>query len=117
MSGLRGVVLTIRFLMELGLLASVSLWGFDAGAGSGSLALGFVAPVAVAVIWGLFVAPRARWPLPVGARVALELELFGAGTLALLSLGSVALAAIFAVLAVGTSLLNASYGRTGSGVP
>jgi len=108
----RGVVLTVRFLMELALLAAVSLWGFNAGAGSGSLALGFVAPVAVAVIWGLFVAPKARWPLPVRGRVALELALFGAGTLALLTLGSVVLAVVFAVLAVGTSLLNASYGKT-----
>ena len=117
MNGVRGVVLTVRFLMELGLLAAVSLWGFDAGAGSGSMALGFVAPLAVAVIWGLFVAPKARWPLPVGARVALELVLFGLGTLALLSLGSVVVALVFAVLAVGTSLLNASYPRTGSEVP
>ena len=37
--------------------------------------------------------------------------------LALLALGSVVLAVVFAVLAVGTSLLNASYGRTPSEVP
>jgi hypothetical protein len=104
-------VLTVRFLMELGLLAAVSLWGFSTGAGAWSSVLGFGAPLLVAVIWGLFVAPKAKWPLPVAARVALELVLFGAGALALAALGSVVLAMSFAVVAVVTSLLNAYYPR------
>ena len=107
MTGFRGVVLTVRFLMELTLLTVASVWGFSVGAGAWAWLLGIGAPLVVAVIWGMFVAPKARWPLPVSARVVLELVLFGAGALALATVANTALAVAFAALAVVTSLLNA----------
>jgi len=70
-----------------------------------------------AVIWGAFVAPRARWPVPLGARVAIELALFGAASLALWSAGHPAFSIVLAVLALATSVLNAMQERSGEPVP
>jgi hypothetical protein len=35
LSGLRGVILTLRFLCELAMLAALAYWGFTVGDGAG----------------------------------------------------------------------------------
>ncbi len=77
---LRGVVLTVRFVLELAMLAGVAVvvtrlipgpWGWVAAA---------VAVVAVATLWGLLLSPKAKVALPAGAGLAIEAALFvGAG--------------------------------------
>jgi Protein of unknown function (DUF2568) len=114
MSGLRGIVLTIRFLCELAMLAGLASWGFRVGDGAGAWLLGIGAPVLAAAIWGAFVAPRARWPVPVPVRLVTELVLFGAAVAALAAAGQPVLAATLAVAALATSLVNA---RSSPGVP
>ncbi len=52
--------LGLRFLLELGALAAVAYWGFTTNDGVLRWALGIAAPVAVAVVWWLFVSPKAR---------------------------------------------------------
>jgi Protein of unknown function (DUF2568) len=106
-SGLRGITLTVRFLCELAMLAALAYWGFRVGDGVGAWALGIGAPLLAAVVWGAWVAPKARWPVPIPTRVLLELILFGAAAGALAIAGQPLLAVVLGVAALATSLLNA----------
>jgi hypothetical protein len=90
-----------RFLLELSALAALAVWGFNTANGIAlQLVLAIAAPIAAATVWGLFVAPRARFPLPTLVRSGVELLVFGSATLAIWAVGAPALAAIFAGLAV-----------------
>jgi Protein of unknown function (DUF2568) len=106
MGTIRGVTLAARFLCELGMLAALAFWGFGAGDGAGAWLLGIGAPTLAAAVWGAFVAPRARWPVPPPVRVAVELVLFAAAAGALAAAGQPAAAAALGVAGVGTLLLN-----------
>lgn len=117
MSALRGITLGVRFLCELGMLAALAFWGAQVGDGIGGAALALAAPIAAAGVWWAFVAPKARWPAPIGVRVAIEFVLFGAACVALWSAGQPALAIVLAVLAAVTSVLNAVQERSGEPVP
>jgi Protein of unknown function (DUF2568) len=59
-----------------------------------------------ATVWGAFVAPRARWPVPAPVRVAIELVLFAASAGAMVDAGQPAAAAVLGIAGVVTSLLN-----------
>jgi hypothetical protein len=116
MSGLRGVTLTVRFLCELAMLAALAFWGFGAGEGVGAWVLGIGAPVLAAAVWGAFVAPKARWPVPAPLRVAIELVLFGVAAASLAAAGQPLAGVILGVAGVVTSLLNEAQERqAGSG--
>jgi hypothetical protein len=110
-SGLRGVTLTLRFLCELAMLAALALWGFGAGDGAGAWLLGIGAPLLAAAVWGAFVAPRARWPVPAPVRVAIELVLFAAATAALAAAGQPVAAVVLGAVGLVTSLLNEAQER------
>ncbi|MFB9234473.1 YrdB family protein [Plantactinospora siamensis] len=112
---LRGLNLTLRFLLELVALAALGYGGWQAGwSGWSRPLLAVLLPVAGAVLWGLFVAPRARYPLPDPLRLLPEWVVFGGATLALLLTGHPVLAVVFAVLAaanrVALRLLDTSTG-------
>ena len=107
MSGLRGVVLTVRFLCELGMLIGLVYWGFTVGDGAAAWVLGIGAPAIVAVIWGTFIAPKATRPLSIPFRVSIEIDLFVLTAVALWFADAPAAAIALGVLGVTTSLLNA----------
>jgi hypothetical protein len=107
-SGLRGVTLTVRFLCELAMLAALAYWGFTIGEGAGAWVLGVGGPLLAAIVWGALVAPKARWPVPLPTRVAVELVLFGSAAGALAVTGQPLAALVLGVAALATSLLNAS---------
>jgi len=113
----RTVTLGVRFLCELGMLAALAIWGAHVGEGVGAIALAVGLPFAAAAIWWASVAPKARWPVPLGVRVAIELALFGAASLALWSAGYPAFAFVLALLALVTSVLNAMQERSGEPIP
>lgn len=117
MSALRGVTLGVRFLCELGMLAALAVWGAHVGQGIGSVVLAIGAPIASASVWWAFVAPKARWPVPLGVRVAIEFVLFAVASLALWATGRSVAAAVLAGLALATSALNAVQERAGQPVP
>ena len=85
--GLRGATLTARFLCELAMLAALAFWGYVAGDGVWAWLLGLAAPAVAAVVWGTFVAPRAKVPVPAPVRVAVELVLFAAAAAGLAAAG------------------------------
>ena len=104
---MRVINLTIRFLLELCALAGLCYSGYHAVSDEAArIVLAIAAPLALAVLWGLFAAHKARFPPPRGLKAILGfLFLEGAaGSLALAGQGE--LAAIFAaVIAVNSALL------------
>ncbi|WP_202804851.1 YrdB family protein [Nocardia brasiliensis] len=81
---MRAVNLVVMFLLELGVIAGVAVWGFSV---SGGLVVrvvaGVLAPLLFILMWAMFgAAADARFPLTGAWRVALELIWFGGGALA-----------------------------------
>jgi hypothetical protein len=98
--------LVLRFVLELAALAALGYWGATAsGAVSARVLLGVGAPVAAAVFWGAFVAPRARVVLPTAVRMALGLAVFGCAAAALAARGHGRLATGFGAAAAANTLL------------
>ena len=110
----------LRFALELAALTALGLWGWRHGSGIWAWVLAIGLPLAAAVLWGAFVAPKAKWFLPLGGRLAVEAIVFGAATVALISLGYPVLAVNFAVLASANSILvhlNRDDERVRKGLP
>ena len=91
----------LAFILELAMLAAFGYWGFH---GDKSLLakwiLGIGLPVITAVIWGMYLAPRAAHRLGNISGNLLSLILFLCGAAALLYTGHTSLAIIFAVTAI-----------------
>jgi uncharacterized protein DUF2568 len=96
---MRAANLGLRFLLELGALAALGWWGWTVHP-----ALGLVLPVVTAVVWGLFVSPKARYPVSRVAWYAIQVVIFGAAALALGAVWSVVAGIVFA-LAVAANLV------------
>jgi hypothetical protein len=69
--------LTVRFLLELALLAGSVAWAWLSFSGGLRWVVAIAAPVLIAVTWGMFLSPRAAVPLPEWARFTIEAVLFG----------------------------------------
>jgi hypothetical protein len=91
------IVMAIRFRCELAMLAALALWGAQAG----GVPVAIAAPLIAGIVWGVWIAPRARHRLRDPARFAVESVLWLAATLALLD--RLPLAIAFAVLAFATA--------------
>jgi hypothetical protein len=85
--------LGLRFLLELCLLTALAYVGLQL-----NVVLSVVLPVAAAVLWVLFVAPRARYPLPLGPWVGIQILLFGGAVAGLIAVGSPVLGILFGVV-------------------
>ena len=60
--------LTVAFLSELAALAALALWGWSAGASTGTkLLLAVAAPAVAGVLWGVFAAPLLATTGPLAA--------------------------------------------------
>ena len=105
----QGIVMTVFFLMELAALASFGVWGFHVPSGLAlKIALGIGTPLAVAVLWGMFIAPKASFPVTIPVRALLQAVVFGMAALALYASGKPTLAVAFLALAAVEMAL--SYG-------
>lgn len=99
------VLLTLRFLTELALIVVLALAGVFASLPlAGRIVIGVAAPVLAMVIWGLWMAPRARRRLQDPLRLAAELVLFAVAAAALALTGPVLAAVVFAVIAMGVAI-------------
>jgi hypothetical protein len=99
------------FASELALLAVLAVAGAAASMGlAWRIVLAVAGPVLAVAIWGLLIAPRARHRLRDPVRLAAETVLFAASSVALALAGQVLLAAVFAILAIGSfvSLMSAN---------
>jgi len=102
---LHGANEALAFLLELVMLATLAWWGVKTGTSvAARVLLGAGAPLAAAVVWGLFAAPRARIRLPMAGVLAVKVLAFGAAAAAIYAVGQHWLGICFAVVA----LLNTS---------
>lgn len=92
--------LTLAFVMELAALTALALWGWkvaDAAVVKVVSAIGL--PLAAAVIWGLFAAPKASFDIPLLA-IATKVVVFGGAAAALWDIGYGSVAVVFMLLVV-----------------
>lgn len=99
-NGFAATNLTVKFLLELAALALLGYWGAVTGDGFGAVVLAVVAPALMAVVWGMFAAPRAARRLRAAARIPLELGIFAVAGVAGFAAGAVVISTVFVVLAV-----------------
>ncbi len=106
MGALKIINLAVRFLLEICVLICVGYWGFKTHTGwllKILFALG--GPLLIAVIWGMFAAPKAAYRLQGSAFLALEVLVFGSGVAALFLTKNSALAWVFAVVLIVNKIL------------
>ena len=101
MSALKSINLTISFLLEPVLVATVAFYGFTLSLPfPARLLLGLALPIVVVVFWAWFMAPRAERRVPDRWKPVLALALFvGASALLMVSGHGVA-GGVFSVVAV-----------------
>lgn len=99
-------MLTLRFLSELTVLATLAVAGAKASEPLGvRIALAVGGPIVAAVTWGLVIAPQAQHRLADPWRLVAEIVLFGIATAALVLESAVIAAVIFFVLTVGIAII------------
>lgn len=108
MVGVRMAVLIVRFAVEVAMLVALATAGARLGVGISSWVLGIALPVVAIAAWGQWVAPKARRPVSLGVRVAIELMLFGATTALLATADLPGWAVAFGVVSVAVSLATAA---------
>lgn len=100
--------LAVRFLLELCMLAAISYWGFKTHpAWFFKILFGIGLPVLIAVLWGMFLAPKASRPLTGVSFFVLEMLLFASGAVALFASGKPSLGWAYTItLLVNKALLT-----------
>ncbi len=107
------LVLTLRFALELTLLAVVGWWGYSVG----GVLVGALCVIVVAVVWGLLLSPKARFPLPAQVRNAVEVAVFLLAAAGLAMLGHPALGVLLIAADVLILLSLWRLGATTGGEP
>jgi uncharacterized protein DUF2568 len=102
----RAANLVLRFLLELSALIATAYWGFATASGLTQWVLGLGAPALVALVWGLFVSPKAKVELPRPAQFAIELLVFAAAALALIVADQPVLGIVLAGIELVSGTLN-----------
>ncbi len=106
MDALKLLNLAVRFLLELCMLAAVAFWGFKTQSSwLMKILFGIGLPVLIAVLWGMFLAPKATHPLSGASFLTLELILFSTGALALFAGGKPTLGWIYAITVIVNKVL------------
>jgi hypothetical protein len=103
---LKAANLALRFALELCALVAVGYWGWATGDGLTGWLLLVAAVGAVAVVWGLFLAPRRRFDLPGPVRLEIEVLVWVAAGTALIATDHLALGVAFVVVALVSGVLN-----------
>lgn len=108
MTVLKNANLALSFLLELCALAAVGYWGIQTGQTTlAKIVLGIGAPLLVAILWGLFAAPKAPRRLNGLSLLLFKVVVFGLAILALASTGQTTPAIIFAIVVLVNLTLSA----------
>jgi hypothetical protein len=100
-----------RFSLELAAFASLGYWGWQATSNPARWVLMLALPLAAALVWGAFVAPKARIPAGDPWRLMLEVLVFGSGIAALAGAGQTTLGVAFAVATLIHLILTFALGQ------
>jgi uncharacterized protein DUF2568 len=95
MRAMRALALVVAFVVEVAALVGLSVVGDHVG----GIALAIALPLAGAVLWGLFAAPKRRYHLP-WAEVLTKLLVFGGAAVGLIATGHVAAGVALAVVVI-----------------
>jgi hypothetical protein len=106
------VQLAIRFLLELAALVAAGVVGASVGAPPLGIVGGIGAAVAFAIVWGLFLAPRARFPEPATFRLVVGTVVMEATALGLAAVGSVTAGAILGAAILANAVALAAAGAS-----
>jgi anti-sigma-K factor RskA len=77
--------------------------------------LALTAPAAVAIVWGICLAPKRRVDLPKPLRFAIELGVFAVAAVALWDTGQETVAIVLAAAALASGSLNYLWGEESAG--
>lgn len=98
---MRTSALFIRFLLELCILASLGAWAASLHiSATKRVAIGGLACIGAAVVWGQLLSPKRRIDLPAPIRLVIEAAFFLVAAAALANLGRWQLAAALLVAAI-----------------
>jgi hypothetical protein len=103
----------LRFLLELSALAAVAYWGWSEHGGIWQWVLVVAGPLAVATLWGRWVAPKATRRVGDPWKLLLELLVFGAAVAALFWSDQQALAIVLAAATLLHLVLTFMLGQRG----
>jgi hypothetical protein len=97
----------LRFLLEIFAIVTLGIWGFTAWAlpWPGAV-IGIAAPAIAIVLWGLFRSPKAVFHIDAFGRAIVEILVMGAAALAWWDLGQPIVAAVFAIVATVSGIIN-----------
>jgi hypothetical protein len=101
MEALKLINLGLRFILEILVLLIIGYWGFQVSQGTLlKFLVGIGLPLLIAVIWGMFGAPKARYLLSGFPCLLLEIVFFGLPVIVLLILEKRTLAFIYGLLSI-----------------
>jgi Na+-transporting NADH:ubiquinone oxidoreductase subunit NqrE len=110
-SAVKGANLALRFLLELCALAAVAYWGSRVSSTAAvNVIVAIAAPLALATVWGIWLAPNASRRLDPPGRTLLELAVLASAVAALVAVDESLLAALLAAVAVINGLLLHMWG-------
>ena len=90
----------LRFLLELSALAAVAYWGWSEHSGVWRVVLVVAGPLAIALVWGRWVAPKAKARVGDPWKLVIEVLVFGSAVAALAAADQVVLAVVLAAAAL-----------------
>nr|WP_235500470.1 YrdB family protein [Leifsonia sp. Root227] len=96
----------LRFLLELFAIFSLGFWGFVAWPLPWNIVVGILAPAIAIVLWALFRSPRAVLHVDPFVKALVEIVVFASAALAWWNLGQPIVAAVFAVIATASGIVN-----------
>lgn len=106
MDAIKMLNLLVRFLLELCMLAAVGYWGFKTNSSwVMKVLLGIGLPVVIATLWGMFISPKAAYPLGAALHLTLELILLASGALALFASGQSTLGWVYTLVLLINKIL------------
>lgn len=106
--------LVIRFVLELAALVAAGIVGASAGTPPLGLVGGLGAVVAFVVVWGLWIAPRARFALAPMARHLIGTAIMVAAAIGLVLVGQPTIGEVLVALILANALILVIGGRVRS---
>lgn len=96
----------MRFLLEIFAIISLAIWGFVSFPLPWNFVVGIGAPVIAIVLWGLFRSPKAVFQMDVFGKAIVEIAVMGTAAFAWWDMGQPVVAAVFAVIAIVSGIIN-----------